>query len=81
MMLPRAQAERGSDPRATEEIEWWGDEDILERILCRCGEMKLSGCDPPDSVVLASRLDVDLDSALALLRRGCPPALAVRILA
>jgi hypothetical protein len=34
-----------------------------------------------DDVVLAARLDAELDKALALLERGCPPALALRILA
>jgi hypothetical protein len=40
-----------------------------------------AGCDQPDCVVLAGRLDVPLKRALTLLARGCPPGLAVRILA
>ena len=33
-----------------------------------------------DSLVLATRVDVDVEEAATLLRRGCPPETAVRIL-
>ena len=32
------------------------------------------------AVALAARLEVDLHEAIELVRRGCPPELAVRIL-
>jgi hypothetical protein len=63
-----------------EEVEWRDEEEILSRILCRLGELKQVGRDQPDCVVLAGRLDVDLDEAVELIERGCPPGLAVRIL-
>jgi hypothetical protein len=81
MMLPRAQAERCSDPAGDRGDRVVGRPGILARILCRLSEWTLSGCDQPNSVALATRLDVDFDSALALLRRACPHVLAVRILA
>jgi hypothetical protein len=33
-----------------------------------------------DAVALASRFEVDLHEAIALVERGCPPELAIRIL-
>jgi hypothetical protein len=33
-----------------------------------------------DAVALASRFDIDLHEAISLVQRGCPPALAIRIL-
>jgi hypothetical protein len=66
---------------SSNEVEWRDEEEILARILCRLGELKQAGCDQPDCVVLAGRLDVPLEPALTLLARGCPPGLAVRILA
>jgi hypothetical protein len=80
-MVSASEAEQCSDPRAGEEIEWWEEDEIVARILCRLGQLKQRGCEQPDCVVLASRLDVDLDAALALIGRGCSPALAVHILA
>lgn len=80
-MASREQTHCCSDARAGDEIEWWGDEEIVARILCRLHELKHGGCDQPDCIVLAGRLDVDLDNALTLIARGCPPSVAVRILA
>jgi hypothetical protein len=40
-----------------------------------------AGCDRRAAQKLAARLDVDLHQALGMLDHGCPPALAVRILA
>ena len=65
---------------SSDEVEWREEDDILGRILCRLGELKHAGCDQPDCVVLAGRLDVALERALTLLARGCPASLAVRIL-
>jgi hypothetical protein len=61
-------------------VEERAEDEILSRILCRLSELKRIGCDQPDCVVLAGRLDVSLDRALELVGRGCPPGLAVRIL-
>jgi len=63
-----------------EEVERHDEEAILSRILCRLHELRRSGCDNPDCIVLAGRLDVDLADAVELLGRGCPPGLALRIL-
>jgi len=68
-------------PWSGEEVEWRREEEILARIFCRLRALKRAGCDEPDCVVLAARLDAELDRALELLERGCPPALAVRICA
>jgi hypothetical protein len=77
-----ASREYGScaDSLRADDVEWREEGEILSRILCRLRELKQIGCDEPDCIVLAGRLDVDLDEAVELIRRGCPPGLAVRIL-
>lgn len=39
-----------------------------------------AGYDGSAAAVLADRIDIDLHVAIALVRRGCAPATAVRIL-
>jgi len=46
----------------------------------RTSELMRVGFAGDDAVVLASRFDVDLHDAIALVERGCPPELAIRIL-
>ena len=46
----------------------------------RTAELMRVGFPGDDAVALAVRTDVDLHEAIELVRRGCPPALAVRIL-
>ncbi len=50
-------------------IESWRSQ-VLER----------AGYDPPAAAELARRHDVDLHRAVELLKRGCPPELALKIL-
>ena len=53
----------------------------LERVeRWRTAELMRVGFDGEDAVALAVRSDVDLHEAIALVERGCPPELAVRIL-
>jgi hypothetical protein len=53
----------------------------LERVeRWRAAELVRVGFAGDDAVALAARLDVDLHEAIALVQRGCPPELAVRIL-
>ena len=53
----------------------------LERVeRWRAAELVRVGFPGDDAVALAARLDVDLHEAIALVERGCPPELAVRIL-
>jgi hypothetical protein len=53
----------------------------LERVeRWRAAELLRVGFPGDDAVALAARLDVDLHEAIALVQRGCPPELAVRIL-
>jgi hypothetical protein len=59
--------------------------DIIETELdrverWRTAELMRVGFAGDDAVVLAGRFDVDLHEAIALVQRGCPPELAVRIL-
>lgn len=65
---------------ASPEVEALGDGDIVSMILCRLERLRASGCDEPECVVLAARFDVELEQAASLVRRGCPPGLALRIL-
>jgi hypothetical protein len=53
----------------TERVERW-----------RAAELVRVGFAGDDAVALAARFDVDLHEAIALVERGCPPELAVRIL-
>jgi hypothetical protein len=46
----------------------------------RTAELMRVGFPGDDAVALAARMDVDLHEAIELVQRGCPPALAVRIL-
>ena len=46
----------------------------------RTSELMRAGFPGDDAVVLAARFDVDLHDAIALVRRGCPVDLAIRIL-
>jgi len=46
----------------------------------RLRALTAAGYELDDAVVLASAIEVDLHGAVALVRRGCPSATAVRIL-
>jgi hypothetical protein len=46
----------------------------------RTAELMRVGFAGDDAVALAARLDVDLHEAIELVKRGCPPELAFRIL-
>ena len=59
--------------------------DIIETELdrverWRTAELMRVGFPGDDAVALAARLDIDLHEAIALVQRGCPPELAIRIL-
>jgi hypothetical protein len=59
--------------------------DIIETELdrverWRTAELMRVGFPGDDAVALAARFEVDLHDAIELVRRGCPPELAVRIL-
>lgn len=46
----------------------------------RAAELERAGYEPAAASLLAARNDVDLHYAIDLLRNGCDPELAVRIL-
>jgi hypothetical protein len=46
----------------------------------RAAELERAGFEPAAASLLACRADVDLHHAIDLLRRGCPPQLALDIL-
>jgi hypothetical protein len=46
----------------------------------RSEELERGGYDHESAVQLASRADVDLHRAIELIRSGCPPETALRIL-
>jgi hypothetical protein len=53
----------------------------LERVeRWRTAELMRVGLAGDDAVALAARFEVDLHEAIALVERGCPPELVVRIL-
>jgi hypothetical protein len=53
----------------------------LERVeRWRTSELMRVGFAGDDALALAARFDIDLHGAIELVRRGCPPELAIRIL-
>jgi hypothetical protein len=46
----------------------------------RVDELERAGYDPRAAMTLAARHDIDLHSAVDLLRKGCSPDLALQIL-
>ena len=46
----------------------------------RLDELRRAGYEPAAAAALAGRLDVDLHYAIDLVRAGCDPGLALRIL-
>jgi hypothetical protein len=56
-------------------------ESEIERIRrWRAGELERAGYRPDQAAELAGRPDIDLHLAVELLERGCPTAVALRIL-
>lgn len=62
------------------ELERLEEEAIVSLIRCRLEALRRAGCDTPECLVLAGRVDVRLDRAADLIARGCPPDVALRIL-
>ena len=57
------------------------DQGVSEEILdWRLGQLIEAGYDAEDALRLAVQTEVDLHRAAALLRSGCPPETALRIL-
>jgi hypothetical protein len=46
----------------------------------RLHELVRAGYDPGDALVLSGQPEIDLHLAIDLVKRGCPPPMAVRIL-
>jgi len=64
-----AAAELKTPETEQERIERW-----------RTGELVRAGYEPAAAALLAARMDVDLHYAIDLVRAGCEPDLALRIL-
>jgi hypothetical protein len=63
---------------AAAELTTETEQERIER--WRTGELRRAGYEPSAASLLAVRFDVDLHYAIDLLRAGCEPALALRIL-
>jgi hypothetical protein len=63
---------------AAETITSETEQERIER--WRAGELERAGYEPAAASLLAARFDVDLHYAIDLLRNGCQPELALRIL-
>ena len=62
-------------------VEFEHRETEEERVIdWRAGELIRAGYEHTTALELALRSDVDLHLAVALVRRGCPPGTAARIL-
>ena len=53
------------------------DEEVLR---WRFDELRRAGFETEDALIVASAVQIDLHLATKLLRRGCPPQTALRIL-
>jgi hypothetical protein len=49
-------------------------------VMWRLDQLRRAGFELADARVVATQRDIDLHAALDLVRRGCPPAIALRIL-
>lgn len=65
-------------PTAFEQLD---TEDAEAVLRMRLRALVRIGFDPVNAMVLATHVDVDVERAADLLRRGCPQDTAVRILA
>jgi hypothetical protein len=68
-MMGAAQLDQEREAREEEVFSW------------RFGQLLRAGYQPRDARRLARRHDVDLHQAVDLVAKGCPPAVAVAILA
>ncbi len=64
----------------TAEFSRLENDEAAQVLRWRLTSLTAAGYDLDDAVVLASHVEIDLRSATELVRRGCPPATAVRIL-
>ena len=62
------------------EVEELPEAEIVDAILCRLEELRHAGCDEPECIVVAARVDVSIDAAVDLVARGCPAGLVLPIL-
>jgi hypothetical protein len=62
------------------EFEVTDEKDVSLITRWRLGELKQAGYEETAAFAIAADTTIDLHLATDLLRRGCPPALAVRIL-
>jgi hypothetical protein len=62
------------------QLEALEEADAEDVIRWRLSQLTRSGYPLEAAVAVATRLDVDLHRAADLVERGCPPALALRIL-
>ncbi len=66
---------------ATANVEEREREKEFRRLVqWRRAALERAGFDPASAAAVAERLDVDLHAATDLLRSGCPPETALRIL-
>jgi hypothetical protein len=49
-------------------------------VMWRLEQLRCAGFELADARVVATRPDIDLHAAVDLVERGCPPAIALRIL-
>ena len=57
------------DETEQDRVEHWRAEELIR-----------AGYEPSDAIALAARHDIDLHRAVDMIRRGCPPELALQIL-
>lgn len=71
-----------ADLRATcaAEFELFGEDEAESFIRGRFLSLADGGYDPQAALLMAVQPEIDVDVATAILRKGCPPETALRIL-
>jgi hypothetical protein len=79
-MRTKAKSCGKAEPMTAAEFETLDEVDAERILVWRFESLVDSGYDPDRALVLATRVHIDLHEATGLVRRGCPPGTAMRIL-
>ena len=64
----------------TAQFETMGEIEAAVLLGARFRALVAAGYDPTNALIVATHVEVELGPAVASAQRGCPPALALRIL-
>jgi hypothetical protein len=79
-LKPEGEQQAAKEKRTVTAAELLYDSELTQVQRWRIDELERAGYDPRAALTIATRHDVDLHRAVDLLRSGCSPELALRIL-